>query len=172
MGLKLLSLTFYLTLATAAVAEEYWARDQHQILASTNDQSSIGRLEIMASENCAAIELRLWMEISKIEKLAQNDDRILALSFLLADMQIATAGHLLETYQGVGSNTNLAYIRLGYWAWDVINYLPKNSDGTHFSLVTDGYEVASNNTWPVGNLSDQLRHLKTDCDSDLLGTML
>ena len=159
-------------MATTAVAAADWAQDQHQILASPSNQSSIGRLEVMASQNCNAVELRLWVEISKTPKTVLEDTETLALSFLLSDMQIASAGQLLKTYQGINGKTNLVYIRLGYWAWDVVNYLPKNSEKTNFTLITEDYELASNNTWPVGNLSDQLRHLKSDCDSDFLGTLL
>ena len=165
-------LAISLIMATTAVAAEDWAQDQHQILAAPSNQSSIGRLEIMASQNCNAVELRLWAEISKNPKTVLEDTETLALSFLLSDMQIASAGQLLKTYQGINGKTNLVYIRLGYWAWDVVNYLPKNSEKTNFTLITEDYELASNNTWPVGNLSDQLRHLKSDCDSDFLGTLL
>lgn len=172
MGLKLLPSTFSLILATTAAAAQNWAQDQYQILASPSNQSSIGRLEVMASQNCTAVELRLWAEISETPKQALDNKETLALSFLLADMKIASAGQLLKSYQGINGKTDLVYIRLGYWAWDVINYLPKNSDESNFTLITEDYELASNNTWPVGNLSEQLRHLKSNCDGDLLGTLL
>lgn len=165
-------LAFSVILATTAAAAKDWAQDQYQILASPDNQNSIGRLEVMASPNCTVVELRLWAEISEIPKAALDNKETLALSFLLSDMQIASAGKLLKTYQGINGKTNLVYIRLGYWAWDVINYLPENSDKTKFTLITEDYELTSNNTWPVGNLSDQLRHLKSDCDRDFLGTLL
>ena len=172
MGLKLMPLILSLILATNGAAARDWTQDQHQVLASPHNQNAIGRLEVMASQNCTAVELRLWAEISEIPKDALDNQETLALSFLLSDMQIASAGQLLKSYQGINGKTDLVYIRLGYWAWDVINYLPKNSDESNFTLITEDYELASNNTWPVGNLSDQLRHLKSDCDSDFLGTLL
>lgn len=172
MGLKLIPLVLFLMLATNSAAARDWAQDQHQVLASPYNQNPIGRLEVMASQNCTAVELRLWAEISEIPKEALDNQETLALSFLLSDMQIASAGQLLKSYQGINGKTDLVYIRLGYWAWDVINYLPKNSDESSFTLITEDYELASNNTWPVGNISGQLRHLKSDCDGDFLGILL
>lgn len=172
MGLKLIISVLSLILATNGAAARDWGQDQHQVLASPYNQNPIGRLEVMASQNCTAVELRLWAEISKIPKDTLDNQETLALSFLLSDMQIASAGQLLKSYHGINGKTDLVYIRLGYWAWDVINHLPKNSDESNFTLITEDYELASNNTWPVGNLSDQLRHLKSDCDSDFLGTLL
>lgn len=162
----------FLTVPNACIAEQLWDLEEQHVLASNNHQSTFGRLEILASENCAAIELRLWAEISGTGMGTLGEAHTINLRFLLADMQIASQGHLLDVYQGITDGRGLVYVRLGYWDWSVVNHLPDQSNHTHFSLLTDGYELASNNTWPVGNLSDQLTELKSNCYDDLPGTML
>ena len=161
-----------LTVPNGCIAEQLWDLEEQHVLASSNHQSTFGRLEILASENCAAIELRLWAEISDAGIGTLGEAHTIDLRFLLADMQIASQGHLLDVYQGIIDDTGLVYVRLGYWDWSVVDHLPDQSKHTHFSLLTDSYEIASNNTWPVGNLSDQLTKLKLNCDDDLLGIML
>ena len=161
-----------LLLTHDASAQDLWALSREQTLTVDSVEHPKGMLEIMPSKNCDALELRLWTEFVRSSVQGVSSGDAVELSFFLADKQIASEGHLLEIYPSESSDSDLVYIRLGYWDWDVIDHLPQYTEHSQFSLYAEGVELSSSSKWPVANLTDSLEILKLGCDTHKNDTLI
>ena len=162
---KIICSVLCVAFAQIASAQDTWVLSDDRTLIVENVEDSKGWLELTTSQNCEALELRLWTEFphSSVQGVTSGD--AMDLVFLLADKQIASEGRLLELFQSEAANSYLVYIRLGFWEWDVSDYLPRFTEKSEFSLHVSKNGAVTSSTWPVANLGDGIELLKRSCDA-------
>ena len=172
MTYKTTCLLLCMALANTAAAQDMWVLSDDHTLIVENSEDSKRLLELRTAQNCEALELRLWAMFPQSSVQGVTSGDAMDLAFLLADKQIASEGRLLEVYQSDAEQSDLVYLRLGFWGWDVSDYLPRFTEQSEFSLHVSENGAVQSSTWPVANLGEGIELLKHHCDAQRLNTLL
>jgi hypothetical protein len=160
-----------LGLVSPAAASEIWVQQSPNVLFSDANSEFFARLEIKATRDCKAVEVRLWVEVSQIHITDKPDQTLLELALSASDTLLASQGRIIEFFEEFVPNTSIAHITLGAANWDVLEYLERLNDDTIFALSgkISGQDIK--NEWEVADLPVRLRQLKLACEPEILGTL-
>ena len=169
-ALKLISAAL-MGLVNPAIASEHWVLNSPDVLVSDANSAVFSRLEINATQDCKAVEFRLWAEIPTIHLTDEPNTDMLELAFAASDTILASQGRLIQIYEEFVPNTDIAHITLGAVNWDILEYIERLGENSMFTLSAHFLGGDIKNVWEISDLPIKLNQLRLDCKPDISGTL-
>ena len=158
-------------LVNPAIASEHWVLNSPDVLVSDANSAVFSRLEINATQDCKAVEFRLWAEIPTIHLTDEPNTDMLELAFAASDTILASQGRLIQIYEEFVPNTDIAHITLGAVNWDILEYIERLGENSMFTLSADFLGGDMKNVWEISDLPIKLNQLRLDCKPHISGTL-